>query len=417
MKNRAVRAALFLLVLAAFAGAGYEVAILDRQASAVGAAARAFDAKALQVESGLLELRAAQFAYVATGQGNAFWTSRASTLVASIGERLHEAVELEKAALAAGLQPAGPTCAPALDELVALQRMDAGAQGYLRENQPQLASDLVFNDLREAGQVIAWRMQDARRQMATASALAAEQARRKQAATAGGAALFAVLVIVLLLPGGVSSAERLSSGEPPAGPPEPVRMIPRPPARVEPASAARSLDRRPWPGATSGETATTTAATARRRAEIDLPGAAALCSDFARVHESSQLPPLLERLTALLNAAGVVIWVHDRANDALRPALSSGYGAAALARIHSIPTSDDSVTACAYRERRLRLVEGGAGGNGAIAAPLIGAEGCVGVIAVEIRGGAERETNVQALATIVAAQLATFVAPAEHGPS
>ena len=106
MKNRAVRIALFLLVALAFAGAAYEIVLLDRQATALADAGRAFENKARQVENRLLELRAAQYAYVAAGQGAAFWTGRAATLLTALATDLQQLDALEKAALAAGFNPA-----------------------------------------------------------------------------------------------------------------------------------------------------------------------------------------------------------------------------------------------------------------------------------------------------------------------
>ena len=55
------------------------------------------------------------------------------------------------------------------------------------------------------------------------------------------------------------------------------------------------------------------------------------------------------------------------------------------------------------------------GGNGAVVAPILSADGCVGVFSAEIRGGAETSQGVQALAGIIAAHLASVVgvAPAE----
>src|SRR5512132_857302 len=103
MKTRAVRIALFLLGVAALAGAGYELAMLDRHATASRTAARAFDDKARQIEAGVRELRAAQFAYVAAGQGTAFWSARGTALLAAIATHLHELDSLQKAAAAAGL--------------------------------------------------------------------------------------------------------------------------------------------------------------------------------------------------------------------------------------------------------------------------------------------------------------------------
>src|SRR5512144_602252 len=98
MKHRAVRIALFLLVVLAFAGAAYELAQIEGRAAAARDAARAFDDKAREVEAAIRELRAAQFAYVAAGQGPAFWPARGTSLVTAIATQIHTLDEIEKRA-------------------------------------------------------------------------------------------------------------------------------------------------------------------------------------------------------------------------------------------------------------------------------------------------------------------------------
>lgn len=409
MKNRAVRVALFLLVLAAFAGAGYELAMLDRQAVARAEAVRAFDEKAQRLDTALRELRAAEFAYVAAGQGSTFWTTRADALLSAIAQQLGDLAGLEKAATADGLEPATPVTT-ALDDLATLQRIDASVRGYLQQDQRLLASDLVFNDLREAGQALAVHVREARRQVDAAGDAAVEPLRRKQVATTGGAALFAVLVLALLLPaGGRDSA---------AAPGATASVLPAQPSteplRPSPAQAESSAGKAA-PHVAQSERPLAPPPPASPQVTIDLPGAARLCTDLARVREPAELAALLERAATLLSANGVVIWVHHPGSGELRPALTFGYPPQALARIRPIAGSDDNATAGAYRERRLRVVKAVGPTNGAIAAPLATADGCAGVMAAEIRGGREGDASVQALATILAAQLATLVAPAPEG--
>jgi len=50
--------------------------------------------------------------------------------------------------------------------------------------------------------------------------------------------------------------------------------------------------------------------------------------------------------------------------------------------------------------------------SGAIVAPILAADGCIGVLSAEILGGGEASENVQALATIFAAHLATILSEA-----
>jgi hypothetical protein len=55
--------------------------------------------------------------------------------------------------------------------------------------------------------------------------------------------------------------------------------------------------------------------------------------------------------------------------------------------------------------------------NGALAIPLVGADGCVGVFAIEVRHGREADPATRAVAAMFAAQLSTIlpVWPAASG--
>jgi len=48
--------------------------------------------------------------------------------------------------------------------------------------------------------------------------------------------------------------------------------------------------------------------------------------------------------------------------------------------------------------------------NGALAAPLLAREGCIGALTAEIKNGGETSAGVQAIAAILAAQLAGILA-------
>ena len=72
----------------------------------------------------------------------------------------------------------------------------------------------------------------------------------------------------------------------------------------------------------------------------------------------------------------------------------------------------ENAVSVAFRTGHLEVVRGGRDKPGAIVAPVVTPGGCVGAIAAEIRHGAEASPSVQAVATIVAAQLASLVAEA-----
>jgi len=83
----------------------------------------------------------------------------------------------------------------------------------------------------------------------------------------------------------------------------------------------------------------------------------------------------------------------------------------------TIPRSADNAAAAAFRTSQLQIVLARPGeSNGAVVAPLLSSEGCVGALSAEIRGGGESSESVQALAAIFASHLAGVLhtTPAAH---
>jgi len=142
-----------------------------------------------------------------------------------------------------------------------------------------------------------------------------------------------------------------------------------------------------------------------------LAAAAKVCTDMARVMESKQLPALLERAANLLGASGMIVWTGDGSGRELRPALAFGYPDQVMARMGAIPRDATNAAAAAYRAGEMRTVNGSGDANGALVAPLMTADGCIGVLSIEMKGGSEKNERSQALASIFAAQLATLVSP------
>ena len=68
-------------------------------------------------------------------------------------------------------------------------------------------------------------------------------------------------------------------------------------------------------------------------------------------------------------------------------------------------------TAAAWRAGDLTVVESTSDAPGAIVAPIVTSQGCVGVLAAELASGGENRDEVRAMAVIFAAQLATVVTP------
>jgi hypothetical protein len=140
-----------------------------------------------------------------------------------------------------------------------------------------------------------------------------------------------------------------------------------------------------------------------------LDAAAKVCTDLARVKDADELRDALGRAARLLDASGVIVWVTEGGGKSLKPLLTYGYPEEALRRIPTLPRDQDNATAAAWRDAVTQVVDATDSAPGAIAVPLLVPQGCVGVLAAEIRHGREAATSTRALAQIVAAQLAVLI--------
>jgi hypothetical protein len=144
--------------------------------------------------------------------------------------------------------------------------------------------------------------------------------------------------------------------------------------------------------------------------------AAELATDFGRVRDLDELTRILGRVADVMDASGVMVWIGTTSGGDLRPLLAHGYSAAMIARIPPVPRSADNAAASAYRSGQLQIVLARPGVTaGAVVAPILSADGCIGALSAEIRGGGETSEGIQALAAIFAAHLAGVLvaAPAE----
>ena len=145
----------------------------------------------------------------------------------------------------------------------------------------------------------------------------------------------------------------------------------------------------------------------------DLMAVAHLCTELCRVQTTADVPPLLEQMIRILDAVGVIIWMWDPIANELRPVLTHGYSDRVVAQLPRVERDTNNATAAAFRAERTCLVKGDAIDNGALAVPLIGPDGCFGVLAIELPDRREEKEPVRAHAMILAAQLATLIATAQ----
>src|SRR3954470_12207484 len=191
----------------------------------------------------------------------------------------------------------------------------------------------------------------------------------------------------------------------------PVEVQPEPPAPVQAEPAAGEV---PIPAVAQEVSAPAEVpAQAPDSPEPDLVALAHLCSALARAHTTADVPPLLGELARILDGIGVILWMWDPIASELRPALTHGYSDRVVAQLPRVERDTNNATAAAFRAGRTCIVRGDEVDNGALAVPLIGPGGCVGVLAVELAERMEEKPSMRAHAMIFAAQLATLIGTAQ----
>lgn len=390
MSRLSVRFVLLVVCLGAIAGSGFHLWSTDRSARLAADNHRQFNSIARAASSGIADLRAAQQAYVAVGQGEEFWFERVTSIQRDLEAQL---AQLKSTATATGSAAAVDEAAAALRDFA---QMDERARDFTRQRQLMFASDMVFADgielTRRAGDAIA-RAVSAEQ---VARDAAGAQVQRTQVLALAAAAAVCIVGLLMLLPGRrrvdaagqravapVSTAilTDLDEFRPAVRVVEPVTP---PPAPVPPPAAAPV---------------------------VDIAGVATICNDLARISDTRALPALLERAAAVLDASGIILWIADPDGRELAPILVHGYPPHLANRLGTLARDAENLTASAYRTSLLQTVRADAISSGAIAVPLVASGGCVGVMAAEVRNGGEQQESLLAAATIIAAQLATLVGP------
>jgi transcriptional regulator with XRE-family HTH domain len=141
----------------------------------------------------------------------------------------------------------------------------------------------------------------------------------------------------------------------------------------------------------------------------DLTATAQLCTELGCVQTVRAAGSLVEKAAELLDATGVIVWGWDPGGERLQPVLTHGYSNHVVARLPNVSRDADNATAAAFRSAQTSVVTA-CGGVGALAIPLMAADACVGVLALELPAGGEEHEPVRAVATIIAAQFARVIA-------
>jgi hypothetical protein len=384
--SRALRWSCGVLALIAIGAAAFLLIRSDQQITRQDAALRAFDQHVLDASAALVDARVGQQAYVAAGQGLAFWFTKTEA-----------AEQTATDGIAALRESAGPGARTALDEagqtLTEFSAVDKRARDYLKSSQQLMAADVIFTEGSDAAATAVRQIETARQAQHQEASVKEAAVRKEQMLTAAVAAGVVGLITLMLIP-----VPRQSAG---AGRATTLSIKPD----VTPIVAA--------PVATTAAPAPPMAPMTAHAQGSVLKAATDVVTEFGRVRDLDELTSVLGRAAEVMDASGVMVWVGSPAGSDLRPVLAHGYSAQMIARIPPVPRSADNAAAAAYRSGTLQIVLSRPGGSaGAVVAPILAAEGSIGALSAEIRSGGETSESVQALAAIFAAQLANVLSTA-----
>ena len=379
MQKPTIRYVVAAVLVAAAAIGGFFVFDAHRRAVDIEKTAREVNGRIEHMIATAGDVAAAQRAYVAQGQPQQPWFERSATLLQQFGQLQSATRPLLKSrdALAAidGVN----------EQFKTVVLIDGKSREYIEQGESLLAADLIFSEGNDSLHAAVKTLRAAEASEQQAAAALQSDLERQQWGTLAGIAVIWFAGLVLLTPSARSHQAEQSFAQ--------LGLLERTPTD----SASQPAE---------------TPATAAPQPDLGL--VAEVCGALARTTDANSLRDALARAASVLDARGIVIWIG--AGEELFPALAYGYDDRIVGRLGPIPRNAANATAAAWRSAQMRTVPADAMSNGAIAVPLSGVNGCVGVFAAELREGREQDAATQAVASVIAAQLATIV-PAWPAPS
>lgn len=368
MQRHTNRLIVVVVLIAAGVIGGFFVFAAHRRIAAIETAAAAVSTRIEQMIATAGEISSAQQAYVAPGQPDQPWLERAAILLQQF--RQHAAAirpRLQTAAAAASLDNVEKN-------FTSLVAIDDKARQDLQQGEELLAADLIFSEGRDTIAAIGMTLRDIDASEQQAALSQRDLLEEQQWGALAGVTIIWIAGLFLLVRVPTATREPASASL--------ARLNLEPPTRQS---------QTPAPGSSA----------------VDLEAAADVCGALARTTDTESLRQALARAATVLDARGIIVWMG--AGEELFPALSFGYDERILERLGPIPRNAANATADAWRTAQLRTVAGDVMAHGAIAAPLHGVSGCVGVFAAEVRNAREDDPGTRAVAAMIAAQLAGIV--------
>jgi hypothetical protein len=154
------------------------------------------------------------------------------------------------------------------------------------------------------------------------------------------------------------------------------------------------------------------------RDAVALSAAADVCTAFGCVQDLPTLKRALAQAAHAIDASGLVVWIGSAQGADLRPVVAYGYSDQVLQLMRPVSKQTDNAAAAAYRTGKLQIVPAKPGTSlGAVVAPIVAAEGCIGALTAEIRDNGEVSETVHAMAAIFASQLSGVLASSVSQPA
>ncbi|HYE88258.1 MAG TPA: GAF domain-containing protein [Vicinamibacterales bacterium] len=389
MFRRSVRIACLVAALLATAGLGYRVYQDENVLSAQREAALATEHEVAQTAELLLDLRASLHAYVAPSQGLPFWGKRAQEGIETLRQRL--------TALDAMVSPAGGSLKQSIDAVSQLAAAERRARTYVSRDEMQLAGDVIFTEVRDILAAMTADVRSVRDGLQRGHDGRATQIRSEQTMLAGGALAVWIAIALLFLP----TEPKLAVQDPAQWRNDLRETLKKPVPTAEtltpetPAPQAASVAETPAP--------TVRLATLRTVSEI--------CADLSSLADPGALQGALERVSETLDATGLIVWVASNDGSTLSAVATHGFDPKIVYRIGKVGRDSANLTAAAFRDNASKVSAGTSSQPAAMAVPMCGPTGPTGVLSIELKAGQPVEDGTLALASIIAAQLATLTMP------
>jgi len=390
--RRSVRISLFVLALLATGALGYRAVDYERGLAAARQQGAALDLAAEEALAALLDARGSMYAYVAPGQGTDFWGRRAATLLDTLRQRL--------VALDAAISDSDGSLSESLDAIDQLAAADKRARQYAARGELLLAGDVLFTEVRDLLNAVTGQVTTARYTLRGRSEGQVAGIRQEQAALAAAGVGLWVLVALLLLP-----REKPEAVKDPAEWRQELAVTLK---KAEPAADLNLDIKKDEPIAAPVPAPVAVAAPPQGP---DLKLVAEICADLSALTDIGALSGALARASEAIGAKGLIVWVASSDGGLLSPVSTYGFDPRVVERIGTIDRASANLTAEALRENAPRVSAGTASAGAAIAVPMCGPTGPVGVLSAELKLGKDASEACVAVASILAAQLATLTAP------